>query len=157
MALPVGSTAPDFTLKTSELADYNLYSSIGNSGTLLLFFPGAFTAPCTEEMCSNENYFEAFKALGIEVIGISADSAFALAAWKEQKGISITLLSDYTHKVIALYDVVLPDLAGLGPSSQRAAVFIDANRVIQYSEQSEKPTILPNFDAISEAIKRNIA
>ena len=54
MAIPVGSKAPDFTLKSKSPVDVEvkLSNSFGKKNTVLLFFPLAFTGVCTAEMCS---------------------------------------------------------------------------------------------------------
>ena len=53
MAIPVGSKAPDFTLKSKTPADLDikLSDNHGKKNTVLLFFPLAFTGVCTKEMC----------------------------------------------------------------------------------------------------------
>ncbi|MCX6913886.1 MAG: redoxin domain-containing protein, partial [Verrucomicrobia bacterium] len=54
MAIPVGSKAPDFTLKSKQasgLVDVKLSNNLGQKNTVLLFFPAAFTGVCTQELC----------------------------------------------------------------------------------------------------------
>jgi peroxiredoxin len=48
---------------------------------------------------------------------------------------------------------VLPDLAGLGPASKRAAFVIDKTGIIRYSEETLTPGDLPNFAAIIEVLQ----
>jgi peroxiredoxin len=46
MPIPVGSKAPDFTLKTknaSGVSEIKLSNNLGKKNTVLLFFPLAFT------------------------------------------------------------------------------------------------------------------
>ena len=55
MTLSVGTSAPNFTLKTKTpegLSEVTLSSHKGESSVVLLFFPFAFTGVCTEETCS---------------------------------------------------------------------------------------------------------
>ena len=83
MAIPVGSKAPDFTLKSknaSGLADVKLSNNFGKSNTVLLFFPLAFTSVCTSEMCDITSGLQQYKDLNAEVIGVSVDSPFAQEA-----------------------------------------------------------------------------
>ena len=54
MTLPIGTPAPNFTLKTKTpegLIDVDLNSHHGEFSVVLLFFPFAFTGVCTEETC----------------------------------------------------------------------------------------------------------
>jgi peroxiredoxin len=157
MALATGARAPGFTLKTKTeagLEDVSLSSHLGQSNVVLLFFPAAFTGVCTQEMCDVTAGMGEYESLGAVVYGVSADSPFAQEAWAKQAGIGIPLLSDYSRSTIQAYDVVLPDLAGLGPGSKRAAFVIDMEGVIQYSEETPSPGELPDFRAIQETLKR---
>lgn len=151
MALPVGTKAPDFTLKskTAEgLQDVTLSSRLGQKNVVLLFFPAAFTGVCTSEMCDITAGLKTYGDLQADVIAISVDSPFAQEAWAQKEKIGFTLASDYDKKVIADYDVVLESLAGIGKSAKRAAFVIDRQGVIQYSEETPTPKDLPNFEAV---------
>jgi peroxiredoxin len=157
MPIPVGSKAPDFTLKTKTdagLADVRLSDNFGKKNTVLLFFPLAFTSVCTREMCDISNGLNAYAGLGAEVIGISVDSPFAQEAWAKQEKITVKLASDLNKKTAADYGVLLPDLLGLGSVSARAAFVVDKQGVVQYSEQTPTPKDLPNFEAIKAVLAR---
>lgn len=154
MALPTGSKAPDFNLKSKTpegMVNVQLSDNFGKSKTVLLFVPAAFTGVCTKELCEISEGMNVYSDLGAKVYGISIDSPFALAVWAERDGITIPLLSDYQREVINAYDVVLADLAGLGPSGARAAFVIDEQGTIIYSEQVATLE-LPNFDAIKAVL-----
>jgi len=102
MALPVGSKAPDFTLKTktpSGLQDVTLSNNFGKRNTVLLFFPLAFTGVCTKEMCDVTAGLNAYRELNADVIAISVDSPFAQEAWAQKEKIGITLASDLNKTV----------------------------------------------------------
>ena len=155
MAIPVGSKAPDFTLKSktaSGLVDVKLGDNFGKQNTVLLFFPLAYTSVCTAELCDVSNGLGAFAGAG--VIAISVDSPFAQEAWAKTNNIQATLASDLNKTVIKAYDVVFPMLAGVGDTAARAAFVIDKNGVVQYSEQTPTPKDLPNFDAIKAVLAK---
>jgi peroxiredoxin len=131
MAIPVGSKAPDFTLKSKQasgLVDVKLGDNFGKKNIVLLFFPLAFTSVCTKEMC---------------------DLTAGLNAYA-----GITLASDLNKEVAKKYDVMLQMLAGIGDASARAAFVIDKNGVVQYSEQTSTPKDLPNFEAIKAVLAK---
>jgi peroxiredoxin len=151
MALPVGSKAPDFSLKTKTsagLGDVKLSNTLGQKNTVLLFFPAAFTGVCTQEMCDITAGLKSYGDLNAEVIGISVDTPFAQEAWAQKEKITITLASDLNKTVTKAYDVLLEDLAGIGSSAKRAAFVIDKEGTIQYSEATPTPKDLPNFEAV---------
>ena len=156
MSIPVGSKAPDFTLKSKSPvdADIKLSNNFGKRNTVLLFFPAAFTSVCTQEMCSISSGLNDYAHLGAEVIGISVDTPFAQAAWAKQEKITIPLASDLNKEVIKKYDVVFPMLAGVGDTAARAAFVIDKHGVVQYSEKTATPKDLPNFDAVKAALAK---
>ncbi len=155
MALPTGSKAPEFTLKTKTadgLADVKLSDNFGKKSTVLLFFPAAFTGVCTEEMCSISGGLSAYTDVNADVIGISVDTPFAQEAWAKQEEITFRLASDLNKEVTKAYDVLLEDLAGIGSAAKRAAFVIDQEGVIQYSEQTPTPKDLPDFAAVKAAL-----
>ncbi len=155
MALPVGTKAPEFTLKRKTadgVNDVSLSDSLGKKNTVILFFPLAFTGVCTEEMCSVSQGIQAYSDLNAEVYAISVDSPFAQEAWADKEKITIPVLSDLNKETAKAYDVLLPDLIGLGAVSARAAFVIDKEGVIQYSEQTPTPKDLPSFDAIKDTL-----
>jgi peroxiredoxin len=156
MAIPVGSKAPDFTLKSKTPADVEvkLSNNHGKKNTLLLFFPLAFTGVCTKEMCDITSGLGAYTGLNADVIGISVDSPFAQAAWAQKEKIGITLASDLNKTVTKAYDVLFPMLAGVGDTSARAAFVIDKHGIVQYSEQTPTPKDLPNFEAVKAALAK---
>jgi peroxiredoxin len=155
MPIPIGSKAPDFTLKSKTatgLVDVKLSDNFGKTNTVLLFFPLAFTSVCTAELCDVSNGLSGFA--GANVIAISVDSPFAQEAWAKTNNIQATLASDLNKVVIKQYDVVFPLLAGVGDTAARAAFVIDKNGVVQYSEQTPTPKDLPNFEAIKATLAK---
>ena len=157
MAISVGTKAPDFTLKSKQaagLVDIKLSNNFGKKNTVLLFFPAAFTSVCTQEMCDITAGLNGYAGLNAEVIGISIDTPFAQEAWAQKEKIQIPLASDLNKEVIKQYGVVFPMLAGIGDTAARAAIVIDKNGVVQYSEQTPTPKDLPNFEKVKETLGR---
>ena len=155
MPIPVGTKAPDFTLKSktaSGVLDVKLSDNFGKKNTVLLFFPLAFTSVCTAELCDVSNGLSSFA--GADVIAISVDSPFAQEAWAKTNNIQARLASDLNKTVIKSYDVVFPMLAGVGDTAARAAFVIDKNGVVQYSEQTATPKDLPNFEAVKATLAK---
>jgi peroxiredoxin len=157
MAIPVGTKAPDFTLKSKQasgLVDVKLSNNFGKKNTVLLFFPAAFTGVCTKELCDITGGLGAYASLNADVIAISVDTPFAQEAWAQKEKIGITLASDLNKEVIKKYNVVFPMLAGVGDTAARAAFVIDKNGVVQYSEQTPSPKELPNFNEVKATLAK---
>jgi peroxiredoxin len=155
MPLKIGTSAPDFTLKTKTaqgLEDIKLSDNFGKRATVLLFFPLAFTGVCTQEMCDVSGGISAYESLNAAVYGISIDSPFAQEAWAQKERIAVKLLSDLNKAVIKSYDVVFPALAGIGDTAARAVVVIDKAGNIVHVEQTATPKDLPDFEAVKTAL-----
>jgi len=123
--IQIGDQAPDFTLYNSDKNKVSLFLQKGNN-VLLLFFPLAFTSTCTAELCSvrdNITHYNNFKA---KVFGISVDSVYTLARYKEDQRLNFSLLSDFNKTVSTSYDS-LYDKFGfeMHGVSKRSAFLID--------------------------------
>ncbi|QSR84202.1 redoxin domain-containing protein [Methylacidimicrobium sp. B4] len=156
MALPVGTAAPDFALKSKTpegLVEIRLSSFRGRK-VVLLFFPLAFTSVCTEEMCRMTEALNAYGRLDASILAVSVDSPFAQEAWAQREGIHIPLLSDLNKEVTRTYGVLLPGVLGIGDVAARAAFVIDRQGKIAYAEVTANPTVLPRFSAIEETVGR---
>src|SRR6266446_2353654 len=101
MAIPVGSKAPDFSLKSKQasgLVDVKLSNNFGSKNTVLLFFPAAFTGVCTKELFDISAGMNGYSSLNADVIAISVDTPFAQEAWAQKEKITIPLASDLNKK-----------------------------------------------------------
>lgn len=153
MALSVGSKAPEFKLTTIGAAGPEYVSLDSSQNTLVLFVPMAFTGKCTEELCEISGGLNDFTALNAKVVAISGDNPFAQKAWADKENITIPLLSDYDHSVAkaygVAYDSFLPEKnLGQAGVAKRSAFIVDRDGLIQYSESSDNPGVLPDFAAI---------
>ncbi len=161
MSIKVGDKAPDFTLVslTSEGPQLvTLSDLIGKSNIILLFVPMAFTGGCTAEFCEISNGISEYTALDATVLGISGDNPFAQDAWAKKEGITLTLLSDYEHKVTEAYGVAYDQFLPaknliMGGVSKRSAFVIDKAGIVQYAEVLDVPSDMPNFDAVKATLR----
>jgi peroxiredoxin len=150
MSLQQGQTAPDFTLFDSDKNKITL-SELRGSKVLLLFFPMAFTSVCTAELCATRDNIALYNGANAKVFGISVDSVFTLAKFKEEQSLNFPLLSDFNKEVSkaynSLYDTFAFEMKGV---SKRSAFLIDETGIIQYAEVLENAGEQPNFGAIQE-------
>tara|TARA_B110000003_G_scaffold100984_1_gene103224 strand:+ start:995 stop:1468 length:474 start_codon:yes stop_codon:yes gene_type:complete len=156
MALRVGTNAPDFTLQTKTstgLEAVTLSDQYTKKRVLLLFFPLAFTSVCVEEMCHVNTTLAEYEELNAYVYGVSVDSPFSLEKMAQADQLKFPLLSDFNKTVATAYDVLFADLLGFKGVAKRAAFVIDTDGRILYSESSDDPKKLPNFESIKAALK----
>jgi len=154
MALSIGQKAPDFNLYNSEKEKVNLQDFAGKKNVLLLFYPVAFTSVCTKELCSVRDGITKYQNDSVEVLGISVDSVFTLAKFKEEQQYNFSLLSDFNKEVSTSYEALhesFTDMNMLGVS-KRSAFIIDKEGVLQYAEVLDNPGNMPNFEAIDQKI-----
>lgn len=159
MGVLVGKPAPDFkcsavTQRGDIVDDFTLSQAINSKYGLLFFYPLNFTFVCPSELLALHNRMQQFKALNVEVMGISVDSKFSHLAWREtsvEKGgighVDFTLLSDITHHISRLYDVEMVDGISL-----RAAVLIDRAGIVQ-SAVINTPPLGRNIDEILRIVE----
>jgi len=153
MSLQPGQPAPQFTLISTQKKPVSL-SDFKGKKVILHFFPFAFTGTCTTQLCTMRDNFGYYDGLNAVILGISVDSPFTLAKFKEEYHYQFELLSDFNKEVSkaygALYEVFHLGLKGV---SKRAAFVIDEEQNIVYAEVLEVATDLPDFKAIAEAVK----
>jgi peroxiredoxin len=153
MALQVGEKAPDFKLFSSDLKEVSLSDYKGKK-IVVHFFPMAFTGVCTTQLCTMRDSFGYYQGMNAEVVGISVDSPFTLAKFKEENAYQFPLLSDFNKEVSqaygAFYDEFVFNLRGV---SKRSAFVIDEDGKIIHAEVLEDAGNMPDFDAIRKVVE----
>ena len=152
MAIDVGNKAPDFTLVNEDREPVTLAQELEKGPVVLAFFPGAFSATCTKEMCNLRDSMSSFRGVNANVLGISTDTFFALKAWQDQQRLGFPLLSDYNKDVIRAYGVVNPDMIGLKDIAKRAVFVIDKDGVVRHREVLEDARNEPDYTRLNEAV-----
>jgi peroxiredoxin Q/BCP len=99
----VGKPAPDFCLPDAQATSFCLHSFKGK-WVVLYFYPRDNTPGCTIEAIQFNAALEKFVDLGAQVIGVSTDSQESHQKFAEKFSLSILLLSNPDHQVIATYD-----------------------------------------------------
>ena len=152
MTISVGQPAPDFTLFDSEKNPVTL-SGLKGKNVLLLFFPQAFTSVCTKELCGVRDNISKYQSVNASVFGISVDSVFTLAKFKEEQQFNFPLLSDFNKEVAEAYDSIYKDwILNMRGVSKRSAFVIDKEGVVQYAEVLESAGDVPDFDKINAVL-----
>ena len=130
-------------------------SSFRGRAVLLLFFPQAFTRVCTQELCSIRDNIGQYEEVNAQVLGISVDSVFTLAKFRELQGFNFPLLSDFNKTVARAYGCLcehwILDMEGV---AKRSAFIIDREGLVRYVEILEDAGKEPDFAAISGILKQ---
>ena len=91
--------------------------------------------------------------MNAKVLGISVDSVFTLAKFKDEQGYNFPLLSDFNKKTStaygSIYDSWILDMNGV---SKRSAFIIDKEGIVRYAEVLENAGEIPSFEAIQATL-----
>lgn len=155
MSVEIGQKPPDFQLLDQARAMRSL-SDFSGKKTVLAFFPGAFTGPCTKEMCTFRDSMQAFQNVGAQVVGISVNDPFTNKGFSDVNNLQFPILSDYTRETIKKYNVVQVNFAGLkGYDAAKRSVFIlDEKGVVRFRWVSEDPGKEPSYEEINKQLKQ---
>lgn len=146
MSAFVCQKAPDFTaaavLPDGSIKEEFKLSDYAGKYVVLFFYPLDFTFVCPSEILAHNNRVAAFEERGVQIIGVSIDSQFTHAAWRNtsvDKGgigsIKFPLVADVKHEIAQAYGVEHPE-AGV---ALRASFLIDRDGVIQHMTINNLP------------------
>lgn len=135
--LPVGATAPNFTLPSSASGAagqdgqaISLHDFKGRN-VILAFYPADWSAVCGDELALFNEVLPLFQKYNADLLGISVDNAFCHAAFKDDRGFRMSLLADFEPKgAVSRQYGVYDDKDGF---SKRALFVIDAQGIVRYS------------------------
>lgn len=103
--LEVGADAPKVTTTDQNGKAVDLGKELAEGTTLVYFYPKADTPGCTKQACNLRDEFEAVKAAGIKVFGVSADTEEDQKKFEEKYQLPFTLLADKKGEVIKAFGV----------------------------------------------------
>jgi alkyl hydroperoxide reductase subunit AhpC len=129
--IPIGEPVPDFALSGIHGDHEGVWRIVDFRGrwVLLFFYPADFTFVCPTEVIGFHREREAFRKVGVEILGVSVDSVESHRAWAQELGrIDYPLLSDQDQTVSAAYGV-LDQHAGV---ARRVTFVIDPRGVVTY-------------------------
>jgi len=146
MAISVGDTAPDFTLKTQDEQEWKLSDHQGKN-VVLLWYPLDWSPTCEGENCKISA--EPLPGGDTVVVGISRDSTWSHKAWKASKGIKHDLLADPMLEVTKKFGLEHPAVPFI---SHRATVVVDKSGKVAYCGVQESTGDERDWGPIHEAL-----
>jgi peroxiredoxin len=146
--LSPGTPAPSFSLGRADGERFTEQDLDGH-GTILVFYPFAFSPVCTDQLQLYEPLLEELAARGVYLYGVSCDATWSQTAFREKLGVSSEQLSDFEPKGAAseAFGALHP-----GGFSQRALVMIDGAGVVRWSYEADSPGELPGLELLQEGI-----
>jgi peroxiredoxin Q/BCP len=144
--LNVNDKAPPFVLKDDKGQSFSLAEQAGRK-ILLVFYPGDDTPVCTRQLCDYRDGIEAFADLGVDVVGISHDSAESHRKFRAKHDLPFTLLTDPDYKVAEQYD-------SKGVLGMKRSVFlVDEKGIIRYLHVESVSLFRRRREELLEAIR----
>ena len=148
--IAVGEKAPDFSLPDHDGNEVSLADFRGRK-VVLVFYPLDFSPVCSDQLSVYQEVLPQIDDAGARLVGISVDSSWTHRAFREQLGLSMTLLSDFEPKgeVIRAYGAYI-DKVGHG---NRSLVLIDEDGIVEWAHESPTPLEIPGANLIFDALE----
>ena len=143
-----GDPAPAFRLAREDGSSFT-ERDLAGQGTLLVFYPFAFSPVCTDQLQLYEDALGELAEQEVRLYGVSCDSTWAQRAFKEELGVSSDQLSDFEPKGAACGAFGVLHEGGF---PQRALVAIDAEGIVRWSFQAPSPGELPPLEKLREGV-----
>jgi peroxiredoxin Q/BCP len=102
--LQAGDPAPDFALPNAVGETVRL-SELRGRQVVLYFYPKDLTPACTRQACDLRDRHEELREAGVEVLGVSLDSARMHQKFTEKCSLPFQLLTDVEKEVATAYGV----------------------------------------------------
>lgn len=146
MSAFVCQKAPDFTA-AAVLADGTIkedfsLSDFAGKYVVVFFYPLDFTFVCPSEILAHNSRVSALEERGVQIIGVSIDSQFTHAAWRNTDvanggigPVKFPLVADVKHEIVQAYGVEHPE-AGV---ALRGSFLIDRDGIIQHMTINNLP------------------
>lgn len=109
----VGDKAPAFEAKDQDGKLWKSAEHVGKKYIVVYFYPADMTGGCTKQACGFRDHKEKLDAAGIEVIGVSGDSAENHALFRKVHGLNFSLLADEKGQIAQAFGVPLRDGASI--------------------------------------------
>jgi peroxiredoxin (alkyl hydroperoxide reductase subunit C) len=146
--IAAGTRVPAFTLARKDASRFT-ERDLEGQGTVLVFYPFAFSSVCTDQLQLYEGLRTELAEQGVGLYGVSCDSTWAQSAFREKLGVGSEQLSDFEPKgaACAAFGVLHE-----GGFPERALVVIGPDGVVRWSYQAPSPADLPPVELLREGV-----
>src|SRR5213593_1987556 len=129
-ALPAGTAAPDFTLRSTPDQAVSL-SDFRGQPVVLAFYPADWSPVCGDQLALYNEILPEFNRHAAQLIGISVDGVWCHTAYAKDRKLHFPLLADFEPKgAVARAYGVYREADGV---CERALFVIDGEGVIRWS------------------------
>ena len=103
--LKVGDAAPVFEVEDDNGETWKPQDHFGKKIVVVYFYPADMTGGCTKQACAFRDDFPKLEDEGVEVVGVSGDSAANHRLFKKAHKLNFALLADVDGKVADAFGV----------------------------------------------------
>jgi thioredoxin-dependent peroxiredoxin len=107
--LNVGDPAPTFESTDDEGKPWKSSDHVGKKVLVVYFYPADLTGGCTKQACGFRDNMKPLTDKGVEVVGVSGDSAKNHQVFKKVQNLNFTLLADEDGAVAKKFGVPLKE------------------------------------------------
>jgi peroxiredoxin Q/BCP len=150
----VGDPAPVFESTDDQGSAWKSADHVGKKILVVYFYPADLTGGCTKQACSYRDDMSKLTEKGVEVVGISGDSAKNHEVFKKVHKLNFTLLADEDGSVAKKFGVAVgkggdfptkdadgnPIVLKRGVTAQRWTFVINKDGKIIYKNTKVNPT-----------------
>jgi peroxiredoxin (alkyl hydroperoxide reductase subunit C) len=111
----INSQLPEFKVEAYQDGNFKTVTDKDVLGkwAIFFFYPADFTFVCPTELGDMADYYDKFKAMGVEVYSVSTDSHFVHKAWHDAsdtiKKIKYPMLADSTFSISRALGVLIEE------------------------------------------------
>jgi peroxiredoxin Q/BCP len=105
-ALLIGQSVPNFIASSTTEQPFQLSDYLDQQALVIYFYPKDNTPGCTTEGQNFRDLYPQFKALNVEIVGVSRDSVASHNRFKTKLNLPFALLSDTDETICKLFDVI---------------------------------------------------
>jgi peroxiredoxin Q/BCP len=125
--LAVGAAAPKFEATNEVGKPWKSADHVGKKIIVLYFYPGDFTPGCTAQARNFRDAMNKLTEQGVEVIGVSGDTAHSHELFKKVQKLNFTLLADEEGSLAKKFGVPLSKGAEVKARGEDGKILKDAN------------------------------
>jgi peroxiredoxin Q/BCP len=151
----VGDKAPAIESIDDQGKPWKSTDVVGKKILVVYFYPADFTGGCTSQACSFRDDIEKLHGQGVEVVGVSGDSAATHKLFKNYHKLNFTLLADEKGAIAKLFGVPVTKggtIKGIGFDETGTKIDVTRGSTIQrYTVVIAKNGTVVAIDQVSNA------
>lgn len=150
-----GESVPDFTLpgtEGTEIQQYSLTKFTEDGATLILFYPFDFSPVCADQLCTFRDAEWLTFSDGLDVLGVSVDSAHSHQRFIQHYDLQFPLLTDRLGEVADEFGLLMDDFENHPNVPRRSIIAVDDDQTVRYVWVADSQYQSPEIDVIEESV-----